>query len=185
MSALSMTEDGSQHSLSVAEPQTSPCRLSLSVPHEASSVNLNISNPFSPFYLLFDRTAGLAIAARLSENPLTQVGVLEAGISGFNVSIIDIPGDFGADLNTVSTCIEAGARKQVARYLELVRRRMGKRDALAAQAQFKLQAESKPLSGVSEMSKLHCLSLIWQWNRGGSGRREDSHLTTATDVRAV
>lgn len=47
-------------------------------------------------------TAGLAIAARLSEDPSKKVGVLEAGGSGFNVSIIDIPGQFGADLNTVS-----------------------------------------------------------------------------------
>lgn len=45
-------------------------------------------------------TAGLAVAARLSEDGKYTVGVLEAGGSGFNVSIVDIPGQFGADLGT-------------------------------------------------------------------------------------
>ncbi|PWY97515.1 alcohol oxidase [Testicularia cyperi] len=46
-------------------------------------------------------TAGLTVAARLSEGGKYSVGVLEAGGSGFNVSIVDIPGQFGADLGTV------------------------------------------------------------------------------------
>ena len=46
-------------------------------------------------------TAGLAVAARLSQNGQYTVGVIEAGGSGFNVSIIDTPGLFGADLGTV------------------------------------------------------------------------------------
>ncbi|PWN27337.1 alcohol oxidase [Jaminaea rosea] len=45
-------------------------------------------------------TAGLALAARLSENGKHSVGVLEAGPTGFNDPIIDIPGQFGADLGT-------------------------------------------------------------------------------------
>ncbi|KAE8220564.1 hypothetical protein CF319_g5929 [Tilletia indica] len=45
-------------------------------------------------------TAGLAVAARLSEDPSSSVAVLEAGDSGFNVDIIDTPGLFGADLMT-------------------------------------------------------------------------------------
>ncbi|KAL9938497.1 hypothetical protein V8E36_002216 [Tilletia maclaganii] len=45
-------------------------------------------------------TAGLAVATRLSEDPAVSVAVIEAGTSGFNVGIIDIPGYFGADLMT-------------------------------------------------------------------------------------
>ncbi len=45
-------------------------------------------------------TAGLALAARLSENGKYKVGVLEAGGSGYGVGIIDTPGQFGADLGT-------------------------------------------------------------------------------------
>lgn len=46
-------------------------------------------------------TAGLALAARLSEGGKYKVGVLEAGGNGFGVGIIDTPGQFGADLGTV------------------------------------------------------------------------------------
>ena len=49
-------------------------------------------------------TAGLALAARLSQNGKYTVGVLEAGISGLGDPIIDIPGDFGADLGTEYDC---------------------------------------------------------------------------------
>lgn len=49
-------------------------------------------------------TAGLALAARLSESGEHSVGVLEAGISGLNASIIDIPGYFGAGVGTVFDC---------------------------------------------------------------------------------
>lgn len=50
-------------------------------------------------------TAGLALAARLSECGEYTVGVLEAGISGFGDPIIDIPGDFGADVGTIYDCV--------------------------------------------------------------------------------
>lgn len=50
-------------------------------------------------------TAGLALAARLSECDEYTVGVLEAGISGFGVPIIDIPGDYGLDVGTVYDCM--------------------------------------------------------------------------------
>lgn len=50
-------------------------------------------------------TAGLALAARLSECGEYTVGVLEAGISGFGVPIIDIPGYFGADVGTIYDCV--------------------------------------------------------------------------------
>jgi choline dehydrogenase-like flavoprotein len=46
-------------------------------------------------------TAGLALATRLSESGKYRVGVLEAGISGLGVPIIDIPGDYGADIGTI------------------------------------------------------------------------------------
>ncbi|CAO1633866.1 unnamed protein product [Jaminaea pallidilutea] len=45
-------------------------------------------------------TAGLAVAARLSESGKNSVAVLEAGPSGLGDPIIDIPGQFGADLGT-------------------------------------------------------------------------------------
>lgn len=45
-------------------------------------------------------TAGLAVAARLSQNGKYSVGVLESGPSGFGDPINDIPGQFGANLNT-------------------------------------------------------------------------------------
>lgn len=45
-------------------------------------------------------TAGLAVAARLSESGKYSVGVLESGPSGFGDPIVDIPGQFGANLNT-------------------------------------------------------------------------------------
>lgn len=46
-------------------------------------------------------TAGLTLATRLSESGKYTVGVLEAGGSGLDVPIIDIPGDFGADIGTI------------------------------------------------------------------------------------
>lgn len=45
---------------------------------------------------------------RLSECGKYTVGVLEAGSSGLRVPIIDIPGDFGADLRTKYDCACAG-----------------------------------------------------------------------------
>jgi choline dehydrogenase-like flavoprotein len=50
-------------------------------------------------------TAGLALAVRLSECGKHTVGVLEAGISGFGDPIIDIPGNFGADVGTIYDCM--------------------------------------------------------------------------------
>jgi GMC oxidoreductase len=49
-------------------------------------------------------TAGLTVAARLSENGRYTVGVLEAGGNGFGDPIVDIPGNYGADLGTVFDC---------------------------------------------------------------------------------
>ena len=49
-------------------------------------------------------TAGLALASRLSESGKYTIGVLEAGTSGLGVPIIDIPGDFGADIGTIYDC---------------------------------------------------------------------------------
>jgi hypothetical protein len=40
----------------------------------------------------------------LSENGKYTVGVLEAGGSGLSVPIIDIPGEFGADIGTIYDC---------------------------------------------------------------------------------
>lgn len=50
-------------------------------------------------------TAGLAIAARLSENGKFSVGVLEAGASGLGVPAIDIPGYFGGDIGSIYDCM--------------------------------------------------------------------------------
>ena len=45
-------------------------------------------------------TAGLAVAARLSEDPNTTVGVLEAGPASFDDPLINVPGRFGESLGT-------------------------------------------------------------------------------------
>ncbi|KAI1856571.1 hypothetical protein JX265_011530 [Neoarthrinium moseri] len=45
-------------------------------------------------------TAGLVVAARLSENPALTVGVLEAGPVALGVETIDIPGLYGQTLGT-------------------------------------------------------------------------------------
>lgn len=44
-------------------------------------------------------TAGLVLAARLTEDPDTTVGVIEAGNSKLNDPNVDIPALFGACLN--------------------------------------------------------------------------------------
>jgi len=49
-------------------------------------------------------TAGLTLAARLSESGHYKVGVLEAGRSGMGDPIVDIPGDYGADVGTIYDC---------------------------------------------------------------------------------
>lgn len=51
-------------------------------------------------------TGGLALAARLSESGKYWIGVLEAGITGLGVPIIDIPGDYGADIGTIYDCVD-------------------------------------------------------------------------------
>ena len=45
-------------------------------------------------------TAGLTVAARLSEGGKYSVVILEAGPNGYGDPLIDIPGQFGADLGT-------------------------------------------------------------------------------------
>ncbi|CAD6899622.1 unnamed protein product [Tilletia controversa] len=68
------------------------------------SLSLNISwgksSESYDYIVIGGGTAGLAVAARLSEDPFCSVAVIEAGDSGFNVDIIDTPGLFGADLMT-------------------------------------------------------------------------------------
>ena len=46
------------------------------------------------FVIIGGGTAGLAVAARLSENPDVTVGVLEAGKNKLNDFLVDTPGTF-------------------------------------------------------------------------------------------
>lgn len=46
-------------------------------------------------------TAGLVLAARLSEDGRSTVAVVEAGGSAYGDPIVDIPGRFGADIGTL------------------------------------------------------------------------------------
>lgn len=47
------------------------------------------------YLILGGGTAGLAVAARLSEDPEVQVGVIEAGPSAFEEPAITVPGRYG------------------------------------------------------------------------------------------
>jgi len=58
-----------------------------------------VSAPFD-YLVIGGGTAGLVVAARLSEDPSIRVGVLEAGPAVFDDPIIDIPGRFGESLGT-------------------------------------------------------------------------------------
>lgn len=49
-------------------------------------------------------TAGLVLAARLSESGTHTVGVLEAGGSGLGDPLIDVPGMFGATIASKYDC---------------------------------------------------------------------------------
>lgn len=69
-----------------------------------SSDPASFANVAYDYLVVGGGTAGLAVAARLSESGEYTVGVLEAGISGLGAPIIDIPGDFGADVGTVYDC---------------------------------------------------------------------------------
>ena len=57
------------------------------------------SQPFD-YLIIGGGTAGLVVAARLSENPDIKVGVLEAGPAAFDEPLINIPGRFGESLGT-------------------------------------------------------------------------------------
>lgn len=45
-------------------------------------------------------TAGLVVAARLSEDPAINVGVIEAGSASFDLPAINVPGRYGETLGT-------------------------------------------------------------------------------------
>lgn len=45
-------------------------------------------------------TAGLVVAARLSEKPNTVVGILEAGPAAFDEPTVNVPGRFGESLGS-------------------------------------------------------------------------------------
>ena len=52
------------------------------------------------FVIIGGGTAGLAVAARLSENPYVTVGVLEAGKNKLDDFLVDTPGTFTHLLGT-------------------------------------------------------------------------------------
>jgi hypothetical protein len=79
---------------------------------EADSIlaSRSISDPASfasssyDYIIVGAGTAGLALATRLSDNGRYTIGVLEAGVSGLGASIIDIPGEYGADIGSIYDC---------------------------------------------------------------------------------
>ena len=58
-----------------------------------------ISQPFTHL-IIGGGTAGLVVAARLSESPALTIGVLEAGPAALNDPLITIPGRLGEALGT-------------------------------------------------------------------------------------
>ncbi|CAD6975559.1 unnamed protein product [Tilletia controversa] len=62
--------------------------------------SLSLENRSYHYIVIGGGTAGLVIAARLSEDPSKSVAVIEAGDSAFNVDIIDVPGLIGENLRT-------------------------------------------------------------------------------------
>ncbi|KAK0520317.1 hypothetical protein OC842_007142 [Tilletia horrida] len=70
------------------------------IPSLSFNLSWGSSSTSFDYIVIGGGTAGLAVAARLSEDSSKTVAVIEAGTSGFNVDIIDTPGLFGADLMT-------------------------------------------------------------------------------------
>ncbi len=52
------------------------------------------------FLVVGGGTAGLTVAARLTENPSITVGVIEAGLAQFDNPLVNIPGFSGAPFGT-------------------------------------------------------------------------------------
>lgn len=83
--------------------QMFPCLLASSIPLAMPSPNLTAED-FCKYHFDFlivgGGTAGLAVAARLSEKSSLRVGVLEAGPEVEGNEHVDVPGWYGATLGT-------------------------------------------------------------------------------------
>ena len=71
------------------------------LPHTAKTSDLEsfLDHEFTHI-VIGGGTAGLVVAARLSESPNVTVGVLEAGPAAFDDDRINVPGRFGETLGT-------------------------------------------------------------------------------------